>query len=439
MPKFFEKIIAFTKTRYMKAMMDGFMGIAAITIAGSLFNLLKSIPIPAYQTFLTNSGLGALLSIPVSITSDLMAIYVVISMAYCLAKSFKRDGFAAGLIAFGSFMILNPLTASSTSVDPETGERVVTTVNKAISMSSVGSQGIFLAIIVGLLSARLYVFFLDRGWKIKMPDSVPPNVSAMFENMLPGGLTFAIFLVVRYLMSLTSYGTAQALIYGILQAPLMKIGGSFGGLLAYTVLIKVFWFFGIHGGMLVNSAMYPIISTVGAANLSAFAAGTPAPYPDWAYGHVVFASIGLLSLNILMLRAKSQRYKALAKVALPTSIFNITEPMMFGTPIVMNMILLVPFVASPVISILLTKLVMSIGLIAQPTGASGSLFIPSPISLSLLTADWKAFIWVLIVIVINMALYYPFFRVADNQALKEEQETVAAEQAASPEAVAAAK
>ena len=161
MDKFLEKIVGFTQKRYMKVLMDGFMSIAAVSIAGSLFNLIKSIPIGAWQTFLATSGLGTLLSIPVSITSDLMAIYVVFAMAYCLAKSFNRDGFAAGIIAFGSFMILTPLTASSTAVDPATGERLVTTVQNAISLSAVGSQGIFLAIIVGLLSARLYV---SAGW-----------------------------------------------------------------------------------------------------------------------------------------------------------------------------------------------------------------------------------------------------------------------------------
>ena len=427
MDKFLEKIVGFTQKRYMKVLMDGFMSIAAVSIAGSLFNLIKSIPIGAWQTFLATSGLGTLLSIPVSITSDLMAIYVVFAMAYCLAKSFNRDGFAAGIIAFGSFMILTPLTASSTAVDPATGERLVTTVQNAISLSAVGSQGIFLAIIVGLLSAWLYVFFLDRGWKIKMPDSVPSNVASMFENMLPGGATFIVFLAIRYGMSLTSFGTAQALIYGILQAPLMKVGGGFGGLLIYMVMIKIFWLFGIHGGMLVNSAMYPIMAAATAANQSAFAAGLPAPYPEWAYGSAVCAGIGLLALNLLMFIAKSKQFKALAKIALPTSLFNITEPMMFGTPMIMNVILGIPFILSPVISVLLTRLVMTIGLVAWPTGASSNMFIPSPIGMALLNAHWTGFVWGLVLIVINMALYYPFFLVADKRALAQEKESEAAE------------
>lgn len=420
MDKIIQKIVSLTQTRYMKAIMDGFMGIAAVSIAGSLFNLLKSLPIGPWQTFLTNSGLGALLSIPVSISSDLMAIYVVFSMAYCLAKSFKRDGFAAGIVAFGSFMILTPLVASSSTYDAATGTMVTTTVENAISLSAVGSQGIFLAMIVGLLATRVYVFFMDKGWKIKMPEQVPPNVSSMFENMIPGGLTFLLFLVIRYVMSLTPFGTAQNLIYGLLQAPLMKIGGGFSGLIFYVVLIKFFWFFGVHGGMIVNSVMYPIMSAAGAANLSAFAAGQPAPFPEWTYGNLIFGGVGLLALNILMFTAKSQQFKSLSKVAIVTSAFGITEPMMFGTPIIMNIILAVPFIASPVISVLLTKLVMSIGIIAPATGVSNNMFIPGPISMALCNSSWTGFVWYFVVLAVNIALYYPFFKVADNRALAQE-------------------
>ena len=426
MDKFLEKVVKFTQTRYMKVLMDGFMGIAAITIAGSLFNLLKSLPIGPWQTFLTNSGVGDLLSIPISITSDMMALYVAVSMGYQLAKSFKKDGFAAALISLGSFMILTPLTASSTSVDPATGEMVVNTVTNALSLSAIGSQGIFLAIIVALLATRLYVFFLDRGWKIKMPDSVPSNVSGMFENMLPGGFVFVIFLVIRYLLGLTSFGTAQNLIYSILQAPLMYVGGGLIGVFVYAIMVKVFWLFGIHGGMVVMSAMYPIMSAAGAANQSAFAAGAAAPYPEWTYVGTVCAGVGLLALNLLMFTAKSQQFKALSKVAIPTSIFNITEPMMFGTPIIMNVILAVPFILSPVVSVLLTKLVTSIGLVAMPTGAAGNMFLPIPISMALLNAHWTGFVWGIVLIIANMALYYPFFKLADARALAQEKgETLA--------------
>ena len=99
MNKVFQKIVAFTQTRYMRIMTNGFMSIAAVSIAGSIFTLIKSLPIGAWQNFLTASGLSEILSIPVSITSELMAIYVVLAMAFQVAKEFKKDGLTASVIA----------------------------------------------------------------------------------------------------------------------------------------------------------------------------------------------------------------------------------------------------------------------------------------------------------------------------------------------------
>jgi PTS system cellobiose-specific IIC component len=94
--------------------------------------------------------------------------------------------------------------------------------------------------------------------------------------------------------------------------------------------------------------------------------------------------------------------------------------MMFGTPIVMNPIFLIPFIASPVISLFATLGVMKIGLVAMPTGATVNNFIPLPILGSLVNAHWTGFVWTCILIVLNMALYYPFFLIADKKALQDE-------------------
>ena len=98
MNKFLQKIVGFTQSKYMRIITNGFMSVAAIGICGSIFTLLKSIPIPVYQTFLANSGLGDILSIPVSITSDLMAAYVVLAMAYTLSKEFNENAFAEEIV-----------------------------------------------------------------------------------------------------------------------------------------------------------------------------------------------------------------------------------------------------------------------------------------------------------------------------------------------------
>lgn len=413
MNKFLAKLTAFTQTRYMKVLLNGFMAITAITICGSLFTLVKSIPIPVWQDFLTSSGLGTILSIPISITTDAIALYVVLAMAYQTAKSFDRDGFSAALVGIGSFLVLTPFSTVVYNAD----RTVQTPVSSVIPLSAIGSSGMFLAIIVGIFAARLYVFFLDKGWKISMPESVPANIAKMFEDIIPGGLVFLVFLVIRYLMGLTSFGTAQAFIYGILQAPLTHVGGGLGGLLVYLIVGNVLWLFGIHGGMIAYVGMAPVVTVMFTENQSAFAQGLACPHPEWGVqGLVLMGGAGAtLALNLLMMSklCKSQQFKALGKIAIVPSLFNINEPLIFGTPIIMNPYLAVPFVITPVINTFLCGLVMKIGFFV-PTGANINGFMPFGVLGTLVSGSWTGLVVSILMLALDIAIYFPFFKVADN-------------------------
>lgn len=422
------KLTKFTQMRYIKIITNGFMSIAALSIAGSIFSLVKSLPIPAWQTFMTNSGIGNILSIPVAITSDLVAILVVLAMGYETARSFDEKPFSPAIIAFGAFMILTPLSGMAQVVTSD-GETIVGTALNVIPLTGMGARGIFLAMLTGIAASRLYIFLVKKGITIKMPASVPPAVGQMFETMIPGGLTFIVFLVLRYVVSLTSFGTMQNLIYTIVQSPLMGATANMAGALLYCVSSKVLWLFGIHGGLVTYAAFSPIMKATGAANVAAFAAGEAVPYLEW--GMVTgMTNVGILGLTIAMLIfAKSKQYKSLSKLALPTSLFNITEPIVFGFPLIMNPVMAIPFILSPVISLLSTTAVMKIGLIAPITGAQISTTIPTPIYLAFMNSSISGFVWGTILVVINVALYFPFLKIADRMACKEEAENEALETA----------
>lgn len=423
-----EKLTKFTQLRYIKVITNGFMSIAALSIAGSIFSLVKSIPIPAWQSFMTSSGLGAILSIPVSVTSDLIAIFVVLSIANEVAKSFGEKPFSPAIIAFGSFMILTPLSGMAQVVTAE-GETIIGTALNVIPLTGMGARGIFLAMLVGILAPRIYIALVKKGITIKMPSSVPPSVGQMFETMIPGGLTFIVFLVLRQIVSLTPFGTMQNLIYTIIQTPLMNATANMAGALLYCVASKVLWLFGIHGGLVTYAAFGSIMKTTGAANASAFAAGEAVPYLEWGLA-TGMTNIGVLGLTIAMLIfAKSKQYKSLSKLALPTSLFNITEPIVFGFPLIMNPVMAIPFILSPVISLLSTVFVMNIGLVAPITGAGIATTLPTPIYMAFMNSSVSGFIWGTILVVLNVALYFPFLKIADRMACKEEAENEALESA----------
>lgn len=416
MNKVVESVTKFTETRYMRILVNGFIGITAITICGSLFSLLKALPFQPWLDFLVSTGLDDVLSIPIAITTQAVSLYVVMSMAYQTAKSFEVEPFGSALVALGSFLLLTPFETVT-----ESGE----TVFDVLPLSAIGSQGIFLAIFCGILGVRLYVFFIKRGWKIKMPESVPPNVSSMFESLIPGGLTFVVFLAIRYAMSVTPFMTAQNLIYYVLQAPLSNIGGGAGGAFAFLLASHALWLFGIHGQTVAYIGMAPIISMVGAENLLAFADGQAVPYPYWSL--IAIAMLGgsgaTLGLNLLMVSpiCKSDQYKMLGKLALPTSIFNINEPLIFGMPMIMNPLMAIPFILTPLINFLIGYVFINIGFFV-PLGANINSFMPGLVFGALVTGSWKGFVTQLIMLVIDTLIYLPFLRVADRNLVKQEKE-----------------
>lgn len=419
--KITEKVMKFAQLRYVKIIMNAFMSIAAFSIGASLFTLVKSIPIPFWQEFMTTSGLGEILSIPVNMVSNLYAVMVVVCVGYELAKSFDEKALPVAMTAFGAFMILTPFTANVAITDAA-GETIRGVASGVLSLSALGAQGIFLAMFTGLLAGRLYVFLMKKNIKIKMPASLPPSVAGMFETMIPAGLVFILFIALRVGFSHTSYATVQNFIYGILQLPLMNIGSNPIGAALYLIAGKLLWLFGIHGDMLAYATLGSIRSAATQANMAAFAAGEAAPFVEWGL-LTPMANVHILSLCLLLLISKSVQHKELGKLSIAPAVFNITEPMMFGLPIILNPIFAIPFVLLPGINLMLTSFVMKIGLVAPFTGAALSNVIPSPIYMWMVTNSISGLIWGILIVVIDMIAFYPFFKVAEKMAVKEEKET----------------
>ena len=207
----------FTKSRYLQIIMDAFMGISALTIAGSLFTLILSLPLGDwYVNFLTDTGLKDILNLPVNVTTNLISLYLVFSIGYATAKSFGENPLSVALISLGSFLLLTPTSTIATITDAS-GASMTGVVSNVYSISYFGATGMFGAMIIGLLAARIYILLSQKGLKIRMPSSVPQNVAGMFEAIIPGGIVFIIMVIINLLVGLTPYDSLHALIYGIIH------------------------------------------------------------------------------------------------------------------------------------------------------------------------------------------------------------------------------
>lgn len=402
--------------KYLKAINKAFMFILPLTIFGSIFTLISSFPITAWTDWLAETGLASWLALPSKFTVDLISLYTVIALGYAFTKEEGYNGFAGGLAALVSFIIVTPLL----NVTNAEG-KVIT----GLAFDWFGARGLFVAMLIGILSSVLFIFFTKKGWVIKMPEGVPPMVTQSFSSLIPMFLVGTLFLVVAYLFSLTPYGSLHNLIYTLIAAPLQKIGGSFGGMIVFTLALHVLWFFGIHGGNIVNSISNVFLLPLALENLAVYQAGGS---PEFIYTTAFkntyqFGGAGMtISLCILMVFvARSQRYKALGKLALPANIFYINEPIIFGAPIVLNVTLIIPFILAPLVTQILAYVLTSVGILPVLIGYQIPWSMP-PIISGFIQGGWQVALYQVFSIFLTFAIYYPFFKIIDKQACMEEKE-----------------
>lgn len=132
------------------------------------------------------------------------------------------------------------------------------------------------------------------------------------------------------------------------------------------------------------------------------------------------------ALVLLMLfRARSKQMKQLGKLSFGASLFNISEPIVFGTPIVMNPTLLIPFILAPLVSVIITYLAMDFGWVARPNGVLVPWTTPVLISGYLATGGKiSGMVLQAVNIIVAMCIYYPFFRVWDKKKAQEEMQSI---------------
>lgn len=413
-------------SKILKGISGGFSAMLPVVMVGAIFTLLASLNIAPYQSFITSIGLKPLLAIPQDFTTNMISVYAVFLIAKAEAAVLgmdERDSLASGIMALMAFLIMIPLGVSG--ADPETG--VVVNVAAAVNTTFLGSAGLFTAMIVGILFPYIHNFFIKNNIGIKMPDSVPPMISKSFSALVPALAIAAIAVILRTLAGMTSYGSVTMLIYGLLKAPLTALAASPFTFILLLIICNILWFFGIHGGMVATSIMAALYTELTLENLAAYGAGQALPniiiQPAWfGMGNIGGSGCAIGLCLCLALFSRSERYKALNKVSLPAGICGISEPMVFGFPLVLNPVMLVPMIVAPIVTFLLGYGAMAIGLVPYMVGVNVSTGTPVLLSAFAAWADWRGIVLQAVLIAVAVAIYYPFFRACDNQALKEEQE-----------------
>ena len=289
--------------------------------------------------------------------------------------------------------------------------------NFIVEFANLGSSGMIASLISGIFVAFIMNLFSRKSF-FKEDTALPDFITVWFDTLIPITIIILLGWFLSDVMALNIFN----LIYQIFE-PFIAIGQSFWGFVILNFLGYAFLYsFGISTWVL-YPIMYAIIMQGFGGNEALVAAGSAAKFIH-TEGAATFFTIGgggmTLALNIMMLRGKSKKSRAIGKAAIVPSICNINEPIVFGAPMAFNPVLMIPMWITGLITPMLTYIVMAVGLVPIPTRLFGFWYLPGFIPAFFQTNSISAVIFWFILFALSWVIYYPFFKVYDNQALEEE-------------------
>lgn len=386
---------------HLRAIRDAFMSLLPINFMGGIAAVISSLPVGIADSIVF-SWINAL-------TLGAMSIYVCIGIIHFLCKSRKIESFLPILLGICGFLML-VMEPMSLGWD-----------GKVVEISYMDGKGLIPAMLIAILTADLYCYMRKREFgKISLPDTVPASLSDVFASIVPGAILLILYTVIFVLVNAAGT-TLPKLIYGILS-PSLKAVDNLGFTVLITLFVHVFWFFGIHDAAL-SGVLSPIRDGNLSINAAAHAAGQALPNifttPFWVYFVVIGGCGSVLALAAMLCLSKSKQLKTIGRLGIIPAFFNISEPIIFGLPLMLNPIFFVPFMVTSTLNGAIAFFTMQIGLI-EKSFAMLSWQMPSVIGAFLSTMDWKAPVLIVVLMVLDGIIYYPFFKIYEKQLVKEE-------------------
>ena len=329
---------------------------------GSMLNILVSGANGLAQWVPWLSNLSPAFTAINFVTISCMSLPIAFLIGYKLAEKENLPQLESGLIGLLSYLAVCPNTIS-TVVE---GLKDPVVVN-GLGAGVIGAQGLFVSMIMSMVAVKFFGLLTNiDAIKIKMPDSVPTGIARSFNILIPIFIIITAFSVGGCLFNTFTGNYLNVWIYNIIQLPLQALANTTGGILVLALVNQLFWFLGIHGGMVIEGVRGPLSAAGLAENISAVQAGGVATNiltrGFWTSFVVVGGGGITLSLLIaIFIFSKREDHKSIAKFSLIPGICGINEPVVFGLPLVLNPIFAIPFILNSVIAAFIAVVATNIG------------------------------------------------------------------------------
>ena len=400
---------------------NGMMAIMSLVLAGAAFMIIATL-LNVAGVIETTDQVYQWLCVPYNMTMGLISLPIAFAVGYSYSKNLGMKGaLANGLVTMVLFLMV---AAPVQSVD------VNGSATNMIPTSFLGGPGIFVAMFLPIISVRIIKFCKDKNATIKMPDSIPPYLVDSFANIVPLVINLVLWEGLSILCQVLMNGaTLPALIMGIISIPLSGLTST-PGMFVLLAISMLAWTLGLHGQGIVSVVTLPAMMTAFGTNAELVAAGQATEFaPIFLFMSATAAggAGNMLSLAACCLRAKSERLRAVGKAGVVPAIFNISEPMIFGTPVMYNPIIAIPMVLNSLLCMGLIYVGFAVGFFQNPYIL---MLTPLPVGLAtfLSSMAWQNIFIPVLCFVVGVVCFWPFVRMYDKQCLADEQ--AANEQAA---------
>lgn len=392
---------------YLQAVSQGVMAMLPVIIIGAFASLFSGLPIPVWQSFISATSINTLLSMVVSATTNMLGLWFTYSIAKSLADKLDVHNKIVPILALIVYLSLLPAAAM------ENGTAV-------LSYDYLGTKGMIVGILLAFLTVKLYKFIVDRNITIKMPEGTPDYVANSFTSLIPGFVIIIIAMVIRAIFAATPFGSAFDCLYTILQIPLTAlIGGSIISNCILQVIIQFLWVLGVHPGF-VSGMTAPILFGLDGMNQAAYAAGESVPNiigMAFSYSTTIATVYPAIALSIFLF-AKSSQLKTVSKISIAPAFFGISEPLIFGIPVVLNPVIAIPWIIAPALNFAIAYGLTSMGIVARYAGVT--VFNFPMIFTGLMNGSFSIAIMEIGLFVLDVLLFMPFIKAVDKKYIEEE-------------------
>lgn len=408
--------------KYLGSIKEAFTMFVPFIIVGSFGSMLNILVSGAYglaQWIPWLSNLSPAFTAINFVTISCMSLPIAFLIGYKLAEKENLPQLESGLIGLLSYLAVCPNTISTVVEglkDP--------VVLNGLGAGVIGAQGLFVSMIMSMVAVKFFGLLTNiDAIKIKMPDSVPTGIARSFNILIPIFIIITAFSVGGCLFNTFTGNYLNVWIYNIIQLPLQALANTTGGILVLALVNQLFWFLGIHGGMVIEGVRGPLSAAGLAENISAVQAGGVATNiltrGFWTSFVVVGGGGITLSLLIaIFIFSKREDHKSIAKFSLIPGICGINEPVVFGLPLVLNPIFAIPFILNSVIAAFIAVVATNIGFLTCgvldcPPGLP--VFVTGFISYGIHGIIVQA-----IILIVTFIIWVPFVLMSNKQAKLEQ-------------------